>query len=212
VTFDLLQDDPDYLSEILASLLSVSAAVGDDAREAAKELRQAKLLGDFAESVLTVLHNPPEAVLDGIGAAVSGATLSVDFGTDSLKMVLQALVLDRRILGHTGVIDACIDDVDGRLPSRLSLQGTVVQVDNWRKVLLTVAEWLTKQGHELPIGPYTSGIQPTVSRTGEESKAYEQLGNVYINTVGTARTMLRRAQWLLQQCGYTPDTLTVECR
>jgi hypothetical protein len=104
------------------------------------------------------------------------------------------------------------DPPKGSKPLAIMLRGERLAVGSWRQIIVTTANWLIRQGYELPTGPRRSGQRVFISSTPASLKNPQLLENeLYLDApFMNANNSYRHTRWLLEQAGLSSDELIVE--
>lgn len=194
----------------LSELLSINAVRSYGAADTAKRLYRLQLVNDFADEVMRAVAGL------SVGARqefIASARQCIDNISTEVADPLNRIVESLTQMGDIVTQAMFIGNqppTSIQLPHKMTLPDTTISIGNWRELLLETAKWLIQKGHSLPIGSEGPGKVPIVSLTGNESSAYEKIGSYFINTRATAKDYVKRARWLLERCGYSPDDLSYE--
>ncbi len=94
-------------------------------------------------------------------------------------------------------------------PTCLVIGDQEIQISHWYEMLVELAKWLIRHGHKLPVGTKILH-KPLIGRSADAFRSPKQLENgLFIETWGPVATKYRRARWLLEQAGLSPDLLVV---
>lgn len=208
VNLDLSGDAPATLSKRFVELFSPQALDGARATAVATKIREEELIRAQLRALLwEMLRRPSEPLL-----SVLHEDLAALLRNKGFKQRCSASILKDELAevfsspqAPQGASISATPNWGRPKPTRIVLSGTAFAVGSWKQVLITTATWLLDQGHPLPTGGASPTTQPVVALSPAGLHQPTPLGQYWLNTHGDSETCVKRARWLMQECGYAPD-------
>jgi len=97
-------------------------------------------------------------------------------------------------------------------PSRIQFpDGVTRNIESWREVLICTVDWLKrdlKKAVPVPVGPRSS--RPLVALEEKGMRAPRRVGSLFVETHFSAKDIVARTAWLLQQLNRDPNKVVLE--
>ncbi len=218
-TLDVADQDTDRVCKLFSQFLQKEAVCSGTARKTAKDLydkgkEEERIRRELPGIIRNLLVRPAESIVE-----VFQTEAQAELGVLAPAALVREALQTRQPPGprahdtdaqtrttRGGNID--IPPSHSR-PTCLVIGEQEIQIKYWYELLVELANWLARQGRELPVGVNMSS-KPLITRSADDLHLPKELkAGAFIETHGTVSQKYKRAWWLLEQVGLPRDTFMV---